>query len=42
MAKLFFVEVGGGILLGLVLGYGTYVLLRSIDDYEIEVMITLA
>ena len=42
VAKLFFVEVGGGILLGLVLGYGTYVLLRSIDDYEIEVMITLA
>ncbi|MDB4766513.1 sodium:proton antiporter [bacterium] len=42
VAKLFFVEVGGGILLGLILGYGTYVLLRSIDDYEIEVMITLA
>ena len=42
VAKLFFVEVGGGILLGLVLGYGTYILLRSIDDYEIEVMITLA
>ena len=42
VAKLFFVEVGGGILLGLILGYGTFVLLRSIDDYEIEVMITLA
>ena len=42
VAKLFFVEVGGGILLGLILGYGTYILLRSIDDYEIEVMITLA
>ena len=42
VAKLFFVEVGGGILMGLALGYGTFVLLRSIDDYEIEVMITLA
>lgn len=42
IAKLFLVEVGGGILLGLILGYGTFQLLRSIDDYEIEVMITLA
>ena len=42
IAKLFVVEVGGGILLGLILGYGTFQLLRSIDDYEIEVMITLA
>lgn len=42
VAKLFFVEVGGGIVLGLILGYGTYLLLRTIDDYEIEVMITLA
>lgn len=42
IAELFIVEVGGGILLGLILGYGTFQLLRSIDDYEIEVMITLA
>jgi len=42
IAKLFVKEVGGGILLGLILGYGTFQLLRSIDDYEIEVMITLA
>ena len=42
IAQLFIVEVGGGILLGLVLGFGTFQLLRSIDDYEIEVMITLA
>lgn len=40
--KLFGTEVLGGVLLGVVLGYGTFVLLRSIDDYEIEVMITLA
>ena len=35
-------EVGGGLLLGLVLGYIAYRLMRSIDDYDIEVMITLA
>ena len=35
-------EVFGGVLLGLALGYLTFRLLRSIDDYEIEVMITLA
>ena len=39
---LFGTEVLGGIALGLVLGTLTFVLLRSIDDYEIEVMITLA
>jgi CPA1 family monovalent cation:H+ antiporter len=39
---LFGVEVLGGIALGLILGTLTYLLLRSIDDYEIEVMITLA
>lgn len=42
VVELFVVEVGGGILLGLLLGFGTYQLLRSIDDYEIEIMITLA
>jgi CPA1 family monovalent cation:H+ antiporter len=40
--KLFTTEVLGGILLGLVFGTITYLLLRSIDDYEIEVLITLA
>ena len=42
VVKLFGTEVLGGILLGLVLGYITFLLLRSIDDYEIEVLITLA
>ncbi|MFT5301166.1 MAG: CPA1 family monovalent cation:H+ antiporter [Mariniblastus sp.] len=42
VVKLFGQEVLGGILLGLVLGYVTFLLLRSIDDYEIEVLITLA
>lgn len=42
VVKLFATEVLGGILLGLILGYLTFILLRSIDDYEIEVLITLA
>ena len=40
--KLFGEEVIGGILLGLLLGWITYRLMRSIDDYDIEVVITLA
>ncbi len=42
VVKLFGVEVFGGIALGLLLGWATYRLLRSIDDYDIEVIITLA
>jgi CPA1 family monovalent cation:H+ antiporter len=42
VAQLFLQEVLGGIALGLALGYVAFRLLRSIDDYEIEVMITLA
>lgn len=42
IAELFGKEVLGGILLGLAFGYATFCLLRSIDDYEIEVMTTLA
>ena len=42
VAKLFGQEVLGGVLLGLAFGAATFWLLRSIDDYEIEVMITLA
>ena len=35
-------EAGGGLLYGLLLGYITFILLRSIDNYQVEVMITLA
>ena len=35
-------EAGGGLLFGLLLGYITFILLRSIDNYQVEVMITLA
>ena len=40
--ELFGVEVVGGLVLGLALGWGTYKLMKSIDDYDIEVIITLA
>lgn len=40
--KLFGQEVIGGIALGIFLGWVTYTLLKSIDDYDIEVIITLA
>lgn len=42
IVKLFGVEVIGGILLGAILGWITYRMMRSIDDYEIEVIITIA
>lgn len=42
ISKLFGQEVLGGIGLGLILGYITYKLLKSIDDYEVEVIITIA
>lgn len=35
-------EAGGGLALGGVLGYVTFRLLRSIDQYQVEVLITLA
>ena len=35
-------EAGGGIVFGLVLGYGTFRLLKSIDQYQVEVLLTLA
>lgn len=42
IAKLFGMEVFGGVLLGLFIGWLTYKLLKSIDDFSIEVIITLA
>ena len=35
-------EAGGGLLYGLLLGYITFRLLASIDNYQVEVMLTLA
>ncbi len=42
IVELFGLEVFGGIALGLGLGWVAYQLMRSIDDYDIEVVITLA
>ena len=42
IGTLFGQEVIGGIVLGLFLGWITYRLMRSIDNYEIEVILTLA
>lgn len=35
-------EIGGGLLLGLAAGYIAYLLIRSIDHYQTEVLITVA
>lgn len=42
VGQMFAQEVVGGIVLGLLLGYLAFWSLRSIDNYEVEVMITLA
>ena len=42
ISMLFIRETGGGLLFGLLLGRLGYYILRSIDKYEIEVMITVA
>jgi monovalent cation:H+ antiporter, CPA1 family len=42
IALLFGEEVGGGLLLGMALGYVTYYLMRSIDHYQTEVLLSLA
>ena len=41
-AFLFLTEAGGGIIWGLILGYAGLRLMRSIDHYQVEVLITLA
>jgi CPA1 family monovalent cation:H+ antiporter len=35
-------EAGGGLLSGLLLGYVTFRLLKSVDNYQVEVLLTLA
>ncbi len=42
LGLLFLRETGGGCLLGLVSGYLAYRLMRSIDDYKVEVLISIA
>tara|TARA_R110001632_G_scaffold114733_4_gene226140 strand:+ start:3510 stop:4745 length:1236 start_codon:yes stop_codon:yes gene_type:complete len=42
ISELFLVEVVGGIILGLIIGWLTYKLMKTINDYDIEVIITIA
>ena len=42
IAWLFLKEAGGGIIFGFLLGYAGFWALRSIDNYKVEVLITLA
>ena len=42
VALLFLREFGGGALFGLALGWIAFLLLRSIDNYHVEILITLA
>ncbi len=42
IGKLFLQEAVGGLLFGVLLGYAGYYALRSIDDYKVEVMVTIA
>ena len=42
IAELFIIEVIGGLVLGVILGWITYRLMRSIDQYDTEVIITIA
>lgn len=42
VVQLLLTEIAGGILLGLLLGYVVYRMLKSIDHYQTEVLLTLA
>jgi len=42
ISELFIVEVGGGILLGLILGATVYALMKRIDNYQVEILLSLA
>ncbi|MEJ2502488.1 MAG: sodium:proton antiporter [Gemmatimonadota bacterium] len=42
VAELFVFEAMGGVVYGLALGYAAFVLLRSVDDYAVEILITMA
>jgi CPA1 family monovalent cation:H+ antiporter len=42
ISLLFMREAGGGLVFGLALGYAGYYAIRSVDKYEVEVLITIA
>ncbi|GHB31727.1 cation:proton antiporter [Salinicola rhizosphaerae] len=39
---LFVEEAGGGVLFGLLLGYGVHALMKRVDQYQVEVLLSLA
>jgi CPA1 family monovalent cation:H+ antiporter len=40
--RLLLLEAGGGLVFGLLLGFVTFQLLKSVDNYQVEVLLTLA
>ena len=42
VARLFVIEAVGGALFGLAIGFVAYLLLRQVDNYQVEVLLTLA
>lgn len=42
VAELFLVEAVGGVVFGVVAGYVVFLMLRSVDNYEVEILLTLA
>jgi len=42
IVTLFAQEAFGGVALGLLLGYAAYAMLKSVDNYQVEILITLA
>lgn len=42
VAKLFFQEAVGGIVLGLIFGYAGFQMLKALENYSIEILVTLA
>lgn len=42
VGRLFLLETGGGIVFGLGVGLATYAMLKQVDNYQVEVLLTLA
>jgi CPA1 family monovalent cation:H+ antiporter len=42
ISRLLVVEIGGGLVFGLVLGWLAVYLLRAVDNYQVEILVTLA
>lgn len=42
VSKMLAMEVGGAVVVGLALGYGAFFMLKGVDSYPVEILITLA